>query len=80
MYCWIDIIYFLSSIYKKNDLFVNYILKPCREIDQSFEEILQGVRLLKNLEIFWINNETIMEFGFRMMWNYADLGGFYSPR
>ena len=51
MYCWIDIIYFLSSIYKKNHLFINYILRPCREISQSCEDILQGVRLLKNLEI-----------------------------
>ena len=76
----LDIIYFLSSIYKKNHLFINYILRPCREISQSFEDILQGVRLLKNLEILWINSETVTEFVFRMMWNYADLGGFYSPR
>ena len=28
-----------------------YILKPCREIGQSFKEILRGGKLVKNLEI-----------------------------
>lgn len=44
-----------------------YILKACREISQSFEDILRGVRLLKNLEIFRVNTETVIEFVFRMM-------------
>ena len=44
-----------------------YILKPSWKINQSFEESLRGGKLVKNLEIFWMNNKTIIEFGFRLM-------------
>ena len=43
-----------------------YILKPFREIGQSFEVSLRGGKLVKNLEIFRMNNEIIIEFGFRI--------------
>ena len=36
-----------------------YILKPYREIGQSLEESLRGGKLIKNLEIFWMNNKII---------------------
>ena len=46
-----------------------YILKLCRKIGQSLEEMsLRGGKLVKNFIIFWMNNKTIIEFGFRMMW------------
>ena len=37
---------------------------------------------LKALEIFWINNKSIIEFDFHEydMKNYADLGGCYPPQ
>ena len=36
-----------------------YILKPCQEIGQSFEERLRG-KHVENLEIFWMKNKTIL--------------------
>ena len=40
-----------------------------KKIGQSLEEIsLRGGKLVKNFIIFWMNNKTIIEFGFRMMW------------
>ena len=58
-----------------------YILKPRREIGQSFlkQENIREDKLVKNIEIFWMNAKTVIEFGFRMK-NYADLGGCYLPR
>ena len=58
-----------------------YILKPRREIGQSFikQENIPEDKLVKNIEIFWMNVKTVIEFGFRMK-NYADLGGCYLPR
>ena len=38
------------------------ILKPCREIAQSFEESLRWGRLVKNLEILWMKNNIIIKF------------------
>lgn len=36
---------------------------------QVFEESLRLGKVVKNLEISWINNETIIElFGLQMMW------------
>ena len=36
---------------------------------QAFEESLRLGTVVKNLEISWINNETIIElFGLQMMW------------
>ena len=43
-----------------------YILKLCREIGQSLEESLGGGKLVKNFKIFWVNNKTVIEFGFCM--------------
>ena len=60
-----DVIYCLSRICKKQKSV--YILKPSWKINQSFEESLRGGKLVKNLEIFWMNNKTIIEFGFRLM-------------
>ena len=60
-----DVIYCLSSICKKKKSV--YILKPSWKINQSFEESLRGGKLVKNLEIFWMNDKTIIEFGFRLM-------------
>lgn len=37
------------------------MLKLGSEIDQRFEESLQGGKLVKNLEIFGINNNNIIE-------------------
>ena len=46
-----------------------YILKPCLEIGQSFEESLREGKLVKSLEIFeWIINFMIIKFGFLTMW------------
>ena len=61
-------------------LFVEYlrditsvcILKPCREIGQSFEEGLRGGKRVKNWEIFWMNNKTI-EFGCLTMWRIMQI-------
>ena len=67
-----DVIYFLRSICKKNH-------PVWREIGFSFEESLQG-GFFTSLDIFWMNNKTIVEFGFCIMWrikNYADLTGCY---
>ena len=43
-------------------------MKPCREIGESFEEVFEKVSfLITNLDIFWMTNKTIIEFGFRKM-------------
>ena len=34
-------------------------------IGQSFEEYLRGGKHVKKMEIYWMNNKTIIEFGFR---------------
>ena len=34
----------------------------------SFEESLRRGKIVKNLDVFWMNNETIIELGFRLMW------------
>ena len=44
-----------------------YLLKPRWEVSQIFEESLQGSKLVNNLEIMLKNDQTIIEFGFRMM-------------
>ena len=53
------------SVGKKRSI---YILSPCREIGLSFEKSLRGGKPVKNFEIFWTSNKTIIEFGFRVMW------------
>ena len=57
-------IYFLKSSLKKSYV---YILKPCREVEQSLEESLRGSKLVKNFEIFRIGRKTVISFGFRVM-------------
>ena len=44
-------------------------------IGLTFTEIPRGGKPEKSLEIFWMKNETIFQFGIRAMKNYADLGG-----
>ena len=59
----IDVINILRSIYKVKLLLVT----RCQDIGQNFsEESPREGKLVKNLEIFWMNNKTIIEFGFRM--------------
>ena len=61
----LDGYYLLFEVYLQDKTSV-YILKPCREIGQSFEEGLRGGKRVKNWEIFWMNNKTI-EFCCRTM-------------
>ena len=63
----------------------NYSYSPTvRKIRQMFfKEVYEDGRFVKSLEIFWMNNKTIIEFGFRRMIYmkyYADLVGCYPPR
>lgn len=46
-----------------------YLLKPLTALRSkpNFEESLQGSKLVNNLEIMLKNDQTIIEFGFRMM-------------
>ena len=48
---------------------------PEREpkIGQSLEESLRWEKIVKNIDIFWMNNKTIIEFGFRMMWRIMQI-------
>ena len=46
------------SVRKKTSL---YLLKRCREIGQSFEEIQRRGKLVKMVETFWMNIKTIIE-------------------
>ena len=48
----------------------NICLYPCEIVpnEWSLEECLQEGKLVKNLEIFWMNNKRIIEFGFCTMW------------
>ena len=75
-----NVIHFFRSICNTKQSV--YILKPCRQISQSFEEYLRGGKHVKKLEIFWMNNKTIIElysaFG-NDVENYADLWGCYPP-
>ena len=51
-----------------------YIVKPCLEISQSFQKSLRGGKHVKNLEIFWMNNKTIItEFSSRKMWRIMQI-------
>ena len=56
----IDASYFFRRSCNKKNLFTE---------KQTFEESLRLGKVVKNLEISWINNETIIElFGLQMMW------------
>ena len=52
---------------------VNIRLSPCKEIGQSFKEILQEGKLVKNLEILWMNNKRIIALGYHMMWKIIQI-------
>ena len=52
-----------------------YILELCHEIGYSLQERLWGCYLDKTLEIFWMNNKTIIQFGFCMMWRIMQISG-----
>ena len=75
----IDGCYLLFEEYLQEKKGSIYILNPCREIGLSFEKSLRGVKLVKNFEIFWMSNITIIELSL-----CSDLGGCYphwsSPR
>ena len=89
----LDICYLLFEEYPQKRPCV-YILKLCRKIGQSLEEIsLRGGKLVKNFILFWMNNKTIIEFDFRMIWRIVlcrsrrmlstkakGLGGKHRPR
>ena len=64
----IDGCYLLFEEYLQEKKGSIYILNPCREIGLSFEKSLRGGKLVKNFEIFWMSNITIIELGFRVMW------------
>ena len=54
-----------------------YILKPCWELGQSFEQSLWGgklVSLLKNLEIYWMNNiKQLLNDRLSMLWRIMQI-------
>ena len=55
-------------------LYPETVLKNC----QSLEEIsLRGGKLVKNFKMFWMNNKTIIEFRFSVMWR---IGHFRVPK
>ena len=60
-----------------------HILQLCGKSGKCFKEVYEDGWFVKSLEIFWMNNKTIIEFGFRRMIYmkyYADLVGCYPPR
>ena len=74
-YCSTDVVYSLRSICKTKDLFISWNrIVPRNKPTESFEKGLRGGKHAKNLETFWMNIQTIIEF----VWceNYADLGGY----
>ena len=66
-----DVIYFLRIISRKKNLCLYPETVPKK--GQSLEESLAGGKLVKNLKIFWTNDKTIIEFGFRMMWGIMQI-------
>ena len=69
-FCSMDLILFDEYLQDKTSV---YILKACREIGQRFEKSLRGGKHVKNLEILWMNNKTIIEFGCRTMWRIRQI-------
>ena len=72
----LDVIYILR-VFARKKLFIS--LKPCRKTGRCFEERLRGGKLFKNWQIFWMNNRTIIELGFRMAWGFMQLRSCYPP-
>ena len=72
--CSMDVIYFSTeeiSARQKN-LFISW---NCAKESQSSEESQRGGKLVRNLKIFWLNNEIYIyiAFGFRMMWRIMQI-------
>ena len=64
--CSIDVIYFLTEEISagQKPMFISW---NCAKKSQSSEESQRGGKLVRNLKIFWMNNEIYIAFGFRMM-------------
>ena len=64
--CSIDVIYFLTEEISagQKPMFISW---NCAKKSQSSEESQRGDKLVRNLKIFWMNNEIYIAFGFRMM-------------
>ena len=50
-----------------------FILKLCQKRGQSLDESLRRGKLVKNFKIFWMNNKTIIEFSFRVLWRIMQI-------
>ena len=66
----IYLIYFFKSICKKT---YGFILKLWQKRGQSLDESLRRGKLVKNFKIFWMNNKTIIEFTFRVLWRIMQI-------
>ena len=62
-----EVIYFLDVSARKN-----IRLHPTNRAEK-YATILRWRKLVKNGEIFRMNNKTIIEFGFRMMWRIMQI-------
>ena len=64
--CSIDVIYFLTEEISagQKPMFISW---NCAKKSQSSEESQRGGKLVRNLKIFWMNNEIYIAFGFRMI-------------
>ena len=61
------------GVSKKRHLAI-YSVKLCQEIRLTcLGESPRGGKLVKNLEIFGMNNKTIIESSFRMMWRITQI-------
>jgi len=69
-YCYLNFIYFVRSICKKSVASV-YILIHAKESAKVLKKVSSCYH--KNLEIFWMNNKTIIEFCFRMIWRVMEI-------
>ena len=63
----IDGCYLLLRSIGKQKAFV-CVWKPCLENSKKKAKVLKKVQFVKNLEKFWINDKTVIESGFRIMW------------
>ena len=50
-----------------------FILKLWQKRGQSLDESLRRGKLVKNFKIFWMNNKTIIEFSFRVLWRIMQI-------
>ena len=72
--CSIDVIYFLTEEISagQKPMFISW---NCAKKSQSSEESQRGGKLVRNLKIFWLNNEIYIyiTFGFCMMWRIMQI-------